>query len=125
MDMLGHVQQTLQTHGGRSHIFAWHYGPFPMNLSSQSQSVPVSSPIFPSVYKYRVWAEAPGVHLHTAALAEHRLGLWALGKLLCGAWGCRKLCCFGLQPQVGLHTEIFSRPIKKSVCASLVELICG
>lgn len=65
---------------------------------------PQSSPVLTGT---GVWAEAPGVHLHTAALAEHRLGLWAVGKLLCGAWGCRKLCCFGLQPQVGLHTDFF------------------
>lgn len=111
-------------HGARSHIFAWHYGPFPINPASQSQSVPISSPHLPQCLQVQEYGQKHPVCSCTSALAEHGLGLWAVGKLLCSAWGWRKLL-WPVATSGTARREIFSRPIKKSVCASLVELICG
>lgn len=116
MSMLGNVQETLQTFID-SHFIDSHFGlalwSFPHESSQPEPKcpcfIPTSSPVLTGT---GVWAGSPCVHVHRAAVAEPRLipGLLESCCELPGAAGglhTPQLCCFGLQPQVGLHTQRF------------------
>lgn len=132
MSMLGNVQETLQTFIEPGLTF-W---PGIMVLSPWIQpataKVSLFHPhIFPSAYRYRSVGRSPLCACAQSSCGWAQADPWAVGKLLWAAWGCRRaahptaLLLWPAATSGTAHREIFSRPISKSVCALLVELICS